>query len=263
MSLFEGKKGIVTGLVNEYSFAYHIVKSLQANGAEVGLAHLPGKAVERRVSKIADREGIAFTCPMDAQCDQSIQQGFESIQRDFGEIDFFVHSIAFANSADLEGKFVNTSREGFALALDVSAYSLIPMAREASKLMPNGGSIITLSYLGSERVIPNYNVMGVAKAALEASVRYLAYDLGAQNIRVNAISAGPQKTLAASVVGDIDKMIDYTAKVAPMKRNIEGKEVGDSSVYLLSDLSSGVTGETLHVDCGYSNMGAPPMDSFE
>lgn len=262
MSLLEGKKGIVTGLVNEYSFAYHILKSLQANGAEIGLAHLPGKSVERRVTKIAEKEGISFTCPMDAQSDESIQSGFQAIKGDFGDIDFFVHCIAFANSDDLEGRFVDTTREGFALALDVSAYSLVPMAREAAKIMPDGGSIVTLSYLGSERVIPNYNVMGVAKAALEASVRYLAYDLGNQNVRVNAISAGPQKTLAASVVGDIDKMIDYTSKVAPLKRNIEGREVGDSSVYLLSDLSGGVTGEVLHVDCGYSTMGAPPMDSF-
>lgn len=263
MSLLEGKKGIVTGLVNEYSFAFHILKSLQANGAEIGLAHLPGKSVERRVSKIADQEGISFTCPMDAQSDESIQSGFEAIRTDFGDIDFFVHCIAFARSEDLEGRFVDTTREGFALALDVSAYSLVPMAREAAKIMPDGGSIVTLSYLGSERVIPNYNVMGVAKAALEASVRYLAYDLGSQNVRVNAISAGPQKTLAASVVGDIDKMIDYTSRVAPLKRNIEGREVGDSSVYLLSDLSGGVTGEVLHVDCGYSTMGAPPMDSFQ
>ena len=188
---------------------------------------------------------------------------FTSIKANFGDIDFFVHSIAFAKSDDLEGTFVDTTREGFALALDVSAYSLIPMAREAAKIMPNGGSIITLSYLGSERVIPNYNVMGVAKAALEASVRYLAYDLGPSNIRVNAISAGPQKTLAASAVGDIDKMIEYTGKVAPMKRNIEGSDGGGSSVYLLSDLSSGVTGEVVYVDNRYSTMGAPPMDTFE
>lgn len=263
MALLAGKKGIVTGLVNEYSFAYHIVKSLMANGAEVGLAHLPGKSVTRRVTKIAGQEGISFMCPMDAQSDESIQTGFETIKKDFGDIDFFVHCIAFANTADLEGRFVDTSREGFALALDVSAYSLVPMAKEAAKIMPNGGSMVTLSYLGSEKVIPNYNVMGVAKAALEASVRYLAYDLGPQNIRVNAISAGPAKTLAASVVGDIDKMIDYNAKVAPMKRNIEGQDVGDSSTYLISDLASGVTGEVLHVDCGYSIMGAPPMESFE
>ena len=263
MSLFKGKKGIVTGVVNEYSFAYHILKSLQDQEAEVGLAYLPGKAVERRINKISEREGISFTCPMDAQSDESIKAAFATIKSDFGDIDFFVHSIAFAKSDDLEGTFVDTTREGFALALDVSAYSLIPMAREAAKIMPNGGSIITLSYLGSERVIPNYNVMGVAKAALEASVRYLAYDLGPSNIRINAISAGPQKTLAASAVGDIDKMIDYTGRVAPMKRNIEGSDVGGSSVYLLSDLSNGVTGEVHYVDNGYSTMGAPPMTTFD
>lgn len=259
MSLLEGKKGIVTGIVNEYSFAYHILKSLLANKAEVGLAYLPAAAVERRVKKIAAEEGISFFCPMDAQSDESIGSGFEAIKGHFGSIDFFVHSIAFAKAEDLEGRFIDTTRTGFTLALEVSAYSMVSMAKEAAKMMPNGGSIVTLSYLGSERVIPNYNVMGVAKAALEASVRYVAYDLGPQNIRVNAISAGPQKTLAASVVGDIDKMIEFTTKVSPLRRNIEGKEVGETSVYLLSDLSSGVTGEVLHVDCGYSIMGAPPL----
>lgn len=262
MSLLKGKKGIVTGIVNEYSFVYHILKSVLAHGAEVGLAYLPVAAVERRVKKIAENEGITFLCPMDASSDESIHNGFEAVAKHFGSIDFFVHSIAFANAEDLEGRFIDTTRKGFSLALEVSAYSLVPMAKEASQIMPNGGSIVTLSYLGGERVIPNYNVMGVAKAALEASVRYLAHDLGPQNIRVNAISAGPQKTLAASVVGDIEKMIDYTTRVAPMRRNIEGKEVGDSSVYLLSDLSSGVTGEVVHVDCGYSIMGAPSLASF-
>lgn len=262
MSLLEGKKGIVTGIVNEYSFAYHILKSLLANKAQVGLAHLPSGAVERRVKKIAETEGISFVCPMDAQSDESIQNGFGAIKSHFGSIDFFIHSIAFANAEDLEGRFVDTTRKGFALALDVSTYSFVAMAKEAGKLMPDGGSILTLSYLGGERVIPNYNVMGVAKAALEASVRYVAYDFGAQKIRVNAISAGPQRTLAASVVGDIDKMIDFTSKVSALKRNIEGKEVGDTAVYLLSELSSGVTGEVLHVDCGYSIMGAPSLASF-
>lgn len=259
MSLLEGKKGIVTGIVNEYSFAYHIVKSLLAQRAEVGLAYLPAAAVERRVKKIAAAEGIAFTCPMDAQSDESIQSGFAAIREHFGSIDFFVHSIAFAQAEDLEGRYIDTGRKGFALALDVSAYSFVAMAREAARMMPGGGALLTLSYLGSERVIPNYNVMGVAKAALEASVRYLAFDLGSQNIRVNAISAGPQKTLAASVVGDIDQMIDFTTRVSPLKRNIEGRDVGDTSVYLLSELSSGVTGEVLHVDCGYSIMGAPAL----
>ena len=262
MALLEGKKGIVTGVVNEYSFAYHILKQLLASKAEVGVAYLPARAVERRVKKTAEQEGISFTCPMDARSDESIQAGFKAIEDHFGSIDFFVHSIAFANLEDLEGRFIDTTREGFDLALGVSAYSLIPMAREAARIMPDGGSMVTLSYLGGERVIPNYNVMGVAKAALEASVRYLAYDLGPQGIRVNAISAGPQKTLASSAVGDIEEMIDFNAKVSPMKRNIEGKEVGDSSLYLLSDLSSGVTGEVIHVDCGFSIMGAPSLKSF-
>jgi enoyl-[acyl-carrier protein] reductase I len=262
MSLLEGKRGIVTGVVNECSFAYHILQSLLANKADVGLAYLPVSAVERRVKKIAESGGVSFICPMDAQSDESIQTGFEAIKRHFGSIDFFVHSIAFAKVEDLEGRFIDTARQSFSLALEVSAYSLVSMAKQAANLMPRGGSIVTLSYLGSERVVPNYNVMGVAKAALEASVRYIAYDLGPHNIRVNTISAGPQKTLAASVVGDIDRMIDFTTKASPMRRNIEGNDVGKTCVYLLSDLSSGVTGEVLHVDCGYSIMGAPPLTSF-
>ncbi len=263
MSLLAGKKGIVTGVVNEYSYATHIVKALQDQKAEVGLTYLPIPPVERRVKKIAETFNIKFLAPMDAASDESIQQGFDAIRKEFGHIDFFVHSIAFANMEDLKGRFVNTSRKGFDLALGVSAYSLIPMAKGASELMKQGGSIITLSYLGGERVVPNYNVMGVAKAALECSVKYLAYDLGSQNIRVNSISAGPQKTLASSVVGDIDAMLEYAEKISPLKRNVKGSEVGDTAVYLLSDLSSGVTGETIHVDCGYSIMGAPPADLAE
>lgn len=200
---------------------------------------------------------------MDASNDESISEGFKSVQKEFGNIDFFVHSIAFANMEDLKGRFVNTSRKGFELALGVSAYSLIPMAKGASELMNQGGSIITLSYLGGEKVVPNYNVMGVAKAALECTVRYLAFDLGPQNIRVNSISAGPQKTLASSAVGDIDSMLEFSSKISPLKRNVKGSEVGDTAVYLLSDLSSGVTGETIHVDCGYFIMGAPPAEFAE
>ncbi|MCL4149033.1 UNVERIFIED_CONTAM: hypothetical protein GTU68_031517 [Idotea baltica] len=246
MSLLKGKKGIVTGVVNEYSFAYHILKSLQEQGAEVGLAYLPGKAVERRIKKIAENEDISFTCPMDAQSDESIEEGFAAIKSDFGDIDFFVHSLAFAKSDDLEGTFVDTTREGFALALDVSAYSLIPMAREAAKIMPNGGSIITMSYLGSERVIPNYNVMGVAKAALGLGAGTLAYDLGRGNIRVKCHLCRPSENAGRLGRGDIlNKLSIYPGKVAPMKRNSKRALIatlGDSSVYLLSHLSSGVTG---------------------
>ncbi|MBI4398750.1 MAG: enoyl-ACP reductase [Candidatus Omnitrophica bacterium] len=260
MSLLKGKKGIVTGVVNEYSYATHIVRSLLDAGATVGLTYLPVPAVERRIKKVAESHQIQFLSPMDASSDSSIQSGFAAIQKEYGSIDFFVHSIAFANMEDLKGRFIHTSRKGFELALGVSAYSLIPMAKGASELMPSGGAIVTLSYLGSEKVIPNYNVMGVAKAALECSVRYLAYDLGPQNIRVNAISAGPQKTLASSAVGDIDSMLEYSGKVSPLKRNVEGKEVGDAALYLVSSLSSGITGEILHVDCGYFIMGAPPAE---
>lgn len=258
MSYIDGKKGIITGVVNDYSYATKILKVLKENNADIGLAYLPIPSVERRVKKIADKYGISFIVPMDAASDESIEEAFKKTKEEFGDFDFFVHSIAFANKEDLKGKFINTSRDGFQLALDVSAYSLIPMAKGASQLMPNGGSIITLSYLGGEKVVPNYNVMGIAKSALEMSVRYLAYDLGENNIRVNSISAGPQRTLASSAVGDIDSMIDFSAKVCPLKRNVDGDDVGGTALYLLSDLASGVTGETIHVDCGYSIMGVPP-----
>ena len=258
MSFLEGKKGIITGVVNEYSYATKILKTLKENKAEIGLAFLPIPAVERRVKKIAEKYGTPFLVPMDASNNESIENGFKEIKEGFGNIDFFVHSIAFANTEDLKGKFLDTSRDGFQLALGISAYSLIPMAKGASQLMPNGGSIIALSYLGGERVVPSYNVMGVAKSALESSARYLAYDLGDKNIRVNSISAGPQKTLASSAVGDIETMINFASNISPLKRNVNGDDVGKTALYLLSDLSSGVTGETIHVDCGYSIMGAPP-----
>ena len=258
MSFLEEKKGIITGVVNEYSYATQILKTLIDNKANIGLAYLPIPSVERRVKKISEKYGTPFLVPMDASNDESIEKGFQEIKEGFGDIDFFVHSIAFANTEDLKGKFIDTSRDGFQLALGVSAYSLIPMAKGASQLMPNGGSMVCLSYLGGERVVPNYNVMGVAKSALESSARYLAYDLGDKNIRVNSISAGPQRTLASSAVGDIDAMIDFASKISPLRRNVNGVDVGKTALYLLSDLSSGVTGETIHVDCGYSIMGAPP-----
>ncbi len=263
MALLQGKKGIVTGVVNEYSYATHIMKALLEQKAQVGLAYLPVPAVERRVKKVAELNSVNFITPMDASSDESISKSFQEIKKEFGAIDFFVHSIAFANMEDLKGRFMNTSRKGFELALGVSAYSLIPMAKAASEIMNPGGALVTLSYLGAEKVVPNYNVMGVAKAALECTVRYLAYDLGSQNIRINSISAGPQKTLAASAVGDIDAMLDYSTKISPLKRNVSGSEVADTAVYLLSHLSSGVTGETIHVDCGYSIMGAPPAELAE
>jgi len=263
MGLLQGKKGIITGVVNEYSYAAHILKVLLEHGAQVALSYLPTPAVERRVKKVAEDSQVSLTVPMDASSDESIEKGFEIIKNEFGNIDFFIHSIAFANMEDLKGRFIDTSREGFRLALDISAYSLIPMAKKASELMTGGGAIIALSYLGGERVIPNYNVMGVAKAALESSVRYCANDLGPLGIRVNSISAGPQKTLAASVIGDIDSMIEFSSKVSPLKRNVEGSDVGKTTLYLISDLASGVTGETIHVDCGYSIMGAPPADFIE
>ncbi len=260
MGLLKGKKGIITGVVNEFSYAYHILQSFLSEGAEVGLSYLPAKAVERRVKRIGEELNIPFLVPMDASSEESIRSGFEIVEKDFGDLDFFIHSIAFANIEDLKGRFLDTSQAGFQQALNVSTFSLVSMTKYASQLMRDGGSILSLSYLGGEKVVPNYNVMGVAKAALEASVRYLAYDLGEQKIRVNTISAGPQKTLAASVVGDIDMMIEYSSKVSPLKRNVEGSEVGKTALYLASDLSSGVTGEVIHVDCGYSIMGAPPSD---
>ncbi len=256
MGMLDGKKGIIFGVANDHSLAWSCAQALHAEGAELAFTY-QGETLERRVRPLAESLGATFIEACDLSEDEQIELVFSKLQKHWGHIDFVIHAVAFANKQDLEGHYVDTSREGFKLALDVSAYTLTAVAKYAVPLMNdnNGGSIVTLSYYGAEKVVPHYNVMGVAKAALEASVRYLAADLGEKRIRVNAISAGPVRTLAAMGISGFREMLKYVADRAPLKRNVQAEEVGKSALYLISDLASGVTGEVIHVDCGYSIMG--------
>ncbi len=256
MGLFSGKKGLVLGVVNDYSIAWAISQKLLAEGADVGFTHLPGDKMERRVRKTIPADARLVT-PCDVSKDEDVARVFAEARETYGSLDFVLHSIAFAPIEDLRVPFLNCSREGFKTAMDISVYSLAIVARHAAELMPNGGSIATLTYFGGEKVVSGYNMMGVCKAALDASVKYLAFDLGPRKIRVNAVSAGPVKTLAASAVGDSDKLAGLYEAVSPMQRNIEREEVGSAGMFLLSDLASGITGEIMHVDCGYNAMGSP------
>ena len=259
MGLLDGKRGVILNIANDRSIAWHIANRAVQQGAQCAFGFLPIEKMERRVRKAMEEGGFAQMplFPCDVTNDDSIAEFVASVKNTLGEIDFVVHSLAFANKDFLQmGRFTDTPRDVFKQALDISAYSLIALARAFAPLMPaSGGSIICMSYLGAEKVIPGYNVMGVAKAALESSARYLAYELGAKNIRVNSISAGPVRTLSAMAVGGIDNVFDHVENKSPLRRNIDGDEVGKAAVYLLSDLSSGITGETLHVDCGYSIVG--------
>jgi enoyl-[acyl-carrier protein] reductase I len=257
MGLFDGKKGMILGVANDFSIAWAISQKLLAEGAELGFTHLPGEKMERRVRKLAEPIGAKLVTSCDVQKDEDIARVFEEAGKTYGSLDFVLHSIAFAPIEDLKKPFVQSSREGFKTAMDISVYSLASVSRYASQVMNQGGSIVTLTYLGGERVVSGYNLMGVCKAALDMSVRYLAYDLGPKKIRVNAVSAGPVKTLAASAVGESDKLAGLYEAVAPMGRNITREEVGSAGMFLLSDLASGITGEVLHVDCGYNIMGSP------
>lgn len=257
MGLFSGKTGLVLGVANEYSIAWAISRKLLDEGAELGFTHLPGDKMERRVRKLADPIGAKLVTPCDVQSDADIDRVFQEAGQTYGTLDFVIHSIAFAPIEDLKCPYVNASRDGFLKAMEISVYSLPAVARRAAERMPDGGSIITLTYFGGERVVSGYNLMGVCKAALEASVKYLAYDLGPKKIRVNALSAGPVKTLAASAVGDSDKLAGLYEAVSPLGRNVEREEVGSAGMFLLSDLASGITGEVMHVDCGYNVMGSP------
>ena len=252
--MLKGKKGIIFGVANDHSLAWSCAQALHAQGAQLAFTY-QGEVLERRVKPLAESVGSTFVEPCDLSKDDQIEATFAKLKKHWQSIDFVVHAVAFANKQDLEGHFVDTTRDGFKLALDVSAYTLTAVARAAAPLMTEGGSIVTLTYYGAEKVIPNYNVMGVAKAALEASVRYLAADLGNKNIRVNAISAGPVRTLAAMGISGFRDMLKYVADKTPLKRNIQAEEVGKTAFYFISDLSSGVTGEVIHVDCGYSIMG--------
>lgn len=255
MSSFAGKKILILGVANERSIGYGILEALHREGAEIALTYV-NEAIERRVRPIAEQFGCKTVIHCDVQSDDHITALAKELESKWGTVDGIVHSVAFADKEDLGARFCQTSRKGFQLALDVSAYSLIAVAGKLEPLMrEKGGSIITLSYLGAERVVPNYNIMGIAKAALEASVKYLASDLGESNIRVNAISAGPIKTLAASGIPHFKEMLNFFSTKAPLKRNVTLEDVGNSALYLLGPLSSGVTGEILYVDCGFNVMG--------
>ncbi len=252
--LLQGKKALIFGLANNKSIAYGIAKAFRDNGAELALTW-PGEAIRKRVDPLAEELGAAFTLPCDVTSDEQIDQAAALVKEKWGEIDILVHAVAFANREDLQGKFIDTSRAGFALALDISAYSLTAMCRAFAPMIRPEGSVMALTYYGAEKVITNYNVMGVAKAALEASVRYLAYDLGERNVRVNAISAGPIKTLAASGIGGFNRILSHMEQHSPLRRNVTIEDVGGCALYLASPLSSGVSGQTIYVDSGFSISG--------
>lgn len=263
MKLLEGKKALIFGLANNRSIAWGIAKAFHEHGATLGFSYAMPQ-LEKRVKPLAEELGVEFVEMCNVTSDEQIDETFAKAQAHFGTIDILVHAIAFAGQNELEGRFINASREGFALALDISVYSLVALTKRAASLMPTGGSILTLSYYGAEKVVPHYNVMGVAKATLEASVRYLAADLGPDNIRVNAISAGPIKTLSAAGVAGFRKMLTYTEERAPLRRNVNQDEVGRSALWMCSDLASGVTGEVVYVDAGYHILGMPePPEKWE
>jgi len=255
MGLLDSKRAVIFGVANERSIAWAIAKKLKEEGAELAFT-FAGTALASRVRPLAESLGSTIIMPCDVTKDNEIEAVFKAIKEEWGSLDILVHSLAFAKKEELKGEFINTSRDGFALALDISAYSLVALAREAAPLMEvNGGSIMAMTYYGSEKVIENYNVMGVAKAALEASVRYLSADLGHHGIRVNSISAGPVRTLAAMGISGFRTILDLVEKKAPLRRNITQDDVAGTALYLLSDLSKGVTGECVFVDGGYNIIG--------
>jgi len=260
MRLLEGKSGLVIGIANERSYAWHIAKALTDQGATCAYTHMPGDRNEHRVKRSLNELGAAgaWMRPMDAAKDDDITAVFEAYEKDFPRLDFVVHSIAFADRELLQpGKFITTPRAQYLSAIDISAYTLLAFARAARPQMAKtGGAILSMSYYGAEKVVPGYNIMGIAKASLECTNRYLASELGVDNIRVNCISGGYLRTLASSAVGGTETMMDAVAAKAPLRRNVEGADVGKTAVYLVSDLSSGVTGETIYVDCGVNILGA-------
>lgn len=249
--ILAGKRGLIVGVANHRSIAWGIARRAAAEGARLAFTY-QGEALEKRVVPLAEEVGSDVVVPMDVTDEGQVESAFDAVGHRLGGIDFLVHAVAWADRGDLEGRTIDTSREGFLRAMEVSAYSLLSLSRRAEPLMEPGGSILTLSYLGSVKSVPNYNVMGIAKAALEATVRYLAVDLGPADIRVNAISAGPIKTLAASGVSGLRGMLASAAERAPLKRNVDIDDVGGAGVYLLSDLAHGVTGEIHYVDAGFS-----------
>jgi enoyl-[acyl-carrier protein] reductase I len=259
-TLMAGKRGVVMGVANDRSIAWGIARAVAAQGGELAFTY-QGEALEKRVRPLANSIGSNLVLPCDVTDDASVDAAFRAVEKEWGGIDFLVHAIGYADKQFLRGRYLDTPRDAFLQALDISCYSFVSVSQRAVPLMKNGGSLLTMSYLGAERVTPHYNVMGVAKAALEASVRYLAVDLGGQNIRVNAISAGPIKTLAASGIGDFRYILKWNQYNSPLKRNVTIEEVGGAGLYLLSDLGAGVTGEVHHVDCGYHVVGMKAVDA--
>ncbi len=258
--LMQGKRGLIMGLANERSLAWGITRALAEQGAELAFAY-QGEALEKRVRPLAESVGSDFLIDCDVSDMAALDTAFETLAARWPTIDFVVHAIGYSDKNELRGKYVDTSLDNFLMTMNISAYSFVAVTRKARAMMPNGGSVLTLSYYGAEKVVPHYNVMGVAKAALETSVKYLAMDLGPENIRVNAISAGPIKTLAASGIGDFRYILKWNELNSPLRRNVTIEDVGGAALYLLSDLASGVTGEIHHVDAGYNVIGMKAEDA--
>ena len=258
--LMAGKRGVVFGVANNRSIAWGITKACRDHGAEIALTY-QGDAIKKRVEPLAAEIGSKLVLPCDVTDERSVEAVFKALADAWGTIDFLVHAVAFSDKEELDGRYVDTSKDNFTQTLLVSCYSFTALAKRAERLMPNGGSLLTLSYYGAEKVMPHYNVMGVAKAALEASVRYLAADLGKENIRVNAISAGPIKTLAASGIADFRYILKWNEYNSPLRRTVSIEDVGGGALYLLSDLGRGVTGEILHIDAGYHVVGMKNEDA--
>ena len=257
----DGKKGLIMGVANDRSIAWGIAMAVADSGAQLAFTY-QGDALKKRVEPLAESVGSNIIVPCDVTDEASVDVTFQRIKDEWGELDFVVHAIAYSDRNELGGLYVDTSRDNFNRTMDISVYSFTAIAQRAALLMKNGGSLVTLTYYGAEQVMPHYNVMGVAKAALEASVRYLASDLGSKNIRVNAISAGPIKTLAANGIGDFRHILRWNELNAPLKRNVTINDIGRAGLFLLSDLSSGVTGEVIHVDSGYHTVGMMAVDSI-
>lgn len=258
--LMAGRRGLIMGLANDKSIAWGIARALAEQGAELAFSY-QGEALKKRVEPLAAQLGSDIVLPCDVADMASVDALFADLQGRWGRLDFLVHAIGFSDKEELRGRYVDTSRDNFLMTMDISVYSFTAVAQRAAAMMPEGGALLTLTYCGAERVMPHYNVMGVAKAALEASVRYLAEDLGKDGIRVNAISAGPIKTLAASGIGDFRYILKWNELNSPLRRNVTTEDVGKSALYLLSDLGSGVTGETHHVDAGYHVVGMKAVDA--
>ncbi|WP_372027043.1 enoyl-ACP reductase FabI [Tistrella mobilis] len=259
-NVMAGKRGLIVGVANDRSIAWGITRAVALNGAEVALTY-QGEALEKRVRPLAAEVGATLVAPCDVTDDDSMKALFDTIGEKWGRLDFLVHAVAYSDKNQLKGKYVDTTLDNFLRTMQISAFSLVQMAQYARPLMQHGGSILTLSYLGAERVIPHYNVMGVAKAALESSVQYLAADLGPENIRVNAISAGPIKTLAASGIGDFRYIMRWNEMNSPLRRTVSIEEVGNASLLMLSDMGTGITGEVMHVDAGYHIVGMKAEDA--